>query len=194
VVAESTGDHKVVDLCMNIPIDVVVTDLELATMDAIELIKIVSTVSPETRVLILTSVMDSRVVPLIASGAAGYLLKNAKPEAISSAVVSVHLGEQVLCREAAQWFVRRAPSPSAPLTKRELAVLRMVATGSRNKDIAENLRISEKTVRNYVSRLYGKLALNNRVQMAMYAMHTRIASHVDSISIDNRSILEEDAI
>jgi DNA-binding NarL/FixJ family response regulator len=167
VVAASDGHRQLPELCRSLGVDVVVTDFQLPEMDAIELTRMVANVSPQTRMLILAAAVDWRVIPAMAAGAAGFLLKDAEPEAIRSAVVSVHLGEKVLCREAAQWLIEEAPAQR--LTRRETEVLRMVAAGADNQEIAAELNIGQKTVRNYVSRLYHKLASQDRAQMATYA-------------------------
>lgn len=179
VVAVSSGRRDVPSACAALSIDVVVTDLELSTIDGIELTRSVREAAPGTRVLILTTVADSRVVLALASGAAGFLLKEANPEAIRSAVVSVFLGDQVLCQEASRWLVEAAhadggSSARRRLTKRETEVLRLLAAGTPNRAIAAHLGVGDKTVRNYVSQLYRKLALHNRTQIAMYARHAGI--------------------
>lgn len=176
VVAVTAGSRDVPRACADLSVDVVVTDLELSTIDGIELTRSVREAAPGTRVLILTSVTDSRVALALAAGAAGFLLKNTKPEAIRSAVVSVFLGDHVLCQEAARCLVEAAygdksSSVRRRLTRRETEVLRLVAAGTSNRDIAAHLGVGDKTVRNYVSQLYRKLALHNRTQIAMYARH-----------------------
>lgn len=180
VVAVSSGSADVPSACASLSIDVVVTDLELATIDGIELTRSLQEAAPGTRVLILTSVADSRVLPALASGAAGFMLKDAKPEAIRSAVLSVSLGDQVLCKEATRQLLEAARGDDGSsfrrrLTRREREVLRLVADGTPNKDIAVLLGVGDKTVRNYVSQLYRKLALQNRTQIAMYAHHAGMA-------------------
>lgn len=170
VVGVSEGGPEVPELCAAMSVDVVVTDLRLPKMDGIELIRRLSVVSPSTRVLVVASAADWGVVPAIGSGAAGFLLKDAEPEAIMSAVIAVHLGEQVLCREAINWV--NGKSSVRRLTRRESEVLAMIAEGVGNKEIAERLQLGEKTVRNYVSRVYRKLAVHNRAQIAAYAFHS----------------------
>jgi DNA-binding NarL/FixJ family response regulator len=174
VVAVSEGGPDVVEVCAAMSVDVVVTDLRLPKMDGIELIRTLATVSPGTRILVVASAADWGVVPAIGAGAAGFLLKDAEPEAIMSAVVAVHLGEQVLCREAINWV--NGKSSLRRLTRRETEVLSMIAEGRGNKEIAERLHLGEKTVRNYVSRVYRKLAVHNRAQIAAYAFHSEVAT------------------
>jgi DNA-binding NarL/FixJ family response regulator len=175
VVGASGGHRGLPELCAGLGVDVLVTDLQLPDLNGIELTRLVAQASPGTRVLILAATVDWRVIPAMAAGAAGYLLKDAEPEAISSAVVSVHLGEKVLCREAAHWLIDDAPGHR--LTRREAEVLRMVAEGADNSRIAEELELGPKTVRNYVSRLYHKLASQDRSQIASFAVHPAVASH-----------------
>jgi DNA-binding NarL/FixJ family response regulator len=166
VVAVSEGNRSLGELCAEMSVDVVVTDLSLPNIDGIELINTIAMASPSTRVLVVASVADREVIPAIAAGAAGFLLKAVEPEAIVSAVVAVHLGEQVLCREAVDLVLGRVPARQ--LTRRETEVLQMVAQGIGNKEIALKLQLGEKTVRNYVSRIYKKLSVRNRVQAAAY--------------------------
>lgn len=170
VIDVSAGEPELLGLCIATSVDVVLLDLELSRADGIELVRSLSVECPTTRTLVLTSNPDWRVRPAMMAGAAGILLKDSSPEAIRAAVVSVHLGDQVLCSEAAQWFL--GEERSTHLTQRESDVLRMVAQGANNAQIATQLQLGQKTVRNYVSRLYRKLDLNNRAQLAMFLDHT----------------------
>jgi DNA-binding NarL/FixJ family response regulator len=171
-------------------VDVVLIDLELSRVDGIDLVRLLSSECPTTKTLILTANPDWRVRPAMIAGASGVLLKDSSPEAIQAAVVSVHLGDQVLCSEAAQWFL--GEERSTHLTQRESDVLRMVAQGASNAEIATHLEIGQKTVRNYVSRLYRKLDLNNRAQLAMFLDHPDIArvGPTDSVSTENHSSVQ----
>jgi DNA-binding NarL/FixJ family response regulator len=164
VVGTSEGGEDIPQQCREMSVDVVLTDIQVRHWDGIELTRAICRVSPRTRVLILASVADWRVIPAMASGAAGFLLKDAEPVAVRSAVLSAHLGEQVLCAEAARWLLQE--TPDYRLTRREHDVLRMVARGAANKEIAESLQLGDKTVRNYVSRLYRKLAMHNRAEIS----------------------------
>ena len=186
VVAVSEGGPEVPELCVALSVDVVVTELRLPKMDGIELIRRITAVSPNTRTLVVASAADWGVVPAMGSGAAGFLLKDAEPEAIMSAVVAVHLGEQVLCREAISWVNGR--TPLRRLTRRESEVLRMIAQGAANKEIAERLQLGEKTVRNYVSRVYRKLSVHSRAQVAAYAFHSEAAidTGIDGAGVTTR--------
>jgi len=173
VIGVSDGEPELLGLCTATSADVVLIDLELSRADGIDLVRLLASECPTTRTLVLTSNPDWRVRPAMIAGAAGVLLKDTSPEAIRAAVVSVHLGDQVLCNEAARWVL--GEEPSTHLTQRESAVLRMVAQGANNAEIALQLQLGQKTVRNYVSRLYHKLDLNNRAQIATYLARTDIA-------------------
>ncbi len=168
VVAVSDGGPEVADLCASLAVDVLVTDLRLPRANGIELIRSVRSTSSHTRVLILAAAADWGVVPAMTSGAAGFLLKDTDPEAIISAVIAVQLGEQVLCSEAADWV---NPQTIRRLTRREVDVLYMLTQGAHNKEIAEWLQVGEKTIRNYVSRLYQKLSVRDRTQIIAYAAY-----------------------
>jgi DNA-binding NarL/FixJ family response regulator len=176
VIGVSDGDPDLVGLCVAHSVDVVLIDLELARANCIDVIRLLAAECPATRTLVLTSNPDWRVRPAMIAGASGVLLKDTSPEATRAAVVSVHLGEQVLCSEAARWVL--GENPSAHLTHRESDVLRIMAQGASNAEIARQLHLGEKTVRNYVSRLYRKLDLNNRAQLATYLAHTDIADRL----------------
>jgi DNA-binding NarL/FixJ family response regulator len=188
VIAVSDGEPELLGLCTATSADVVLLDLELSRADGIDLVRSLTLECPNTRTLVLTSNPDWRVRPVMVAGAAGLLLKDSSPEAIRAAVVSVHLGSLVLCNEAARWVLRE--EPSSLLTQRESAVLRMVGQGASNAEIATELELGQKTVRNYVSRLYRKLELNNRAQMATYLARSDIArksSRGDSEGPENES-------
>ncbi len=116
--------------------DVVLIDLERSRLDGIDLMQSLVSECPKTRTLVLTSNPDWRVRPALIAGAAGMLLKDTSPEAIKAAIHSIHLGHQVLCKEAAHWLLGQ--DPSSTLTPRESAVLRMVAQGASNAEIALN--------------------------------------------------------
>jgi DNA-binding NarL/FixJ family response regulator len=171
VAGVADGGREIPDLCASMSVDVLLSDVEVRDWDVIELCREIPVVSPATRVIVLASAADWRVVPAMTSGAAGFLLKDAKPESIRSAVVAAHHGERVLCSEATSWLLQDGPDFS--LTRRERDVLRMVASGATNKEIADELHLGDKTIRNYVSRLYRKLAMDSRdefLSAGLYAL------------------------
>ena len=134
VIGVSDGEADLLELCQSTSVDVVLLDIQLSRSDAIDLVRLIASECPHTKTLVLTSNADWRVRPTMIAGAAGVLLKDTSPEAIRAAVVSVHLGDQVLCNEAARWVL--GEEPSTHLTQRESDVLRMVAQGANNSEIA----------------------------------------------------------
>jgi len=189
VIAVSDGEPDLLELCKATSVDVVLIDLELSRTDAIDLVRLLASECPTTKTMALTSNADWRVRPAMLAGATGILLRDTSPEAIRAAVVSVHLGDQVLCSEAARWVL--GEEPSTHLTQRESDVLRMVAQGANNAEIATQLQLGQKTVRNYVSRLYRKLDLSNRAQIATYLVNTDTAH---SASLTDLALTGEESL
>jgi DNA-binding NarL/FixJ family response regulator len=182
VVDVSAGTPDVPDRCRELSVDVVTTDVDLPGADVLWLIRTITATSPRTRVLVVAAVADWRVVPVISAGASGFLLKDAHPESVRSAIQAIARGEQVLCQEAAG-RLNDGPGGGHRLTRQEAAVLAMVAQGAANREIAELLEIGEKTVRNYVSRLYRKLAVQNRAQIATYALRSGLVGLTGGIPL-----------
>jgi NarL family two-component system response regulator LiaR len=187
VIGVSDGQANLLELCKSTSVDVVLLDIQLSRSDAIDPVRLIASECPHTKTLVLTSNADWRVRPTMIAGASGVLLKDASPEAIRAAVVSVHLGDLVLCNEAARWVL--GEEPSTHLTQRESDVLRMVAQGANNSEIAAQLNLGQKTVRNYVSRLYHKLDLTNRAQIATYLVESDMtrAGQADLVPVQNES-------
>jgi len=167
--------------------DVILMDLSMPRMDGIEATRRLATGGHGPGILVLTSfAADDKVFPAIKAGALGYLLKDSEPTDLVESIRQVHRGEPSLApaiarkvllemRQAAQ----RPPTPE-PLTERELDVLRLVATGLTNPEIAERLVVTEATVRSHVSNILGKLHLANRVQATLYALHEGLVSLDDA--------------
>ncbi len=188
VIGVSEGRPELVDICAASSVDVVLVDLDLKKIDSIGFVRLLASECPATKSLVLASQADWRVRPAMLAGSAGILLKDTSPESIRAAVFSVHAGDQVLCNEAARWVL--GEEYSTHLTQRESDVLRLVAQGANNAEIAAQLHLGQKTVRNYVSRIYGKLELTNRAQIATYLARTDAARGrdlPDSAPADNES-------
>jgi NarL family two-component system response regulator LiaR len=157
--------------------DIVLMDLVMPEMDGIEATRQISDIGISTKVIVLTSFTeDEKVFPAIKAGAAGYLLKDVSPSDLASAIRAVHRGEAQLhpdiTKKLMSQFVSPAVEPTAApdeLTARELEVLRLVAQGMSNRQVAQTLTISAKTVKTHVSNILSKLHLDDRTQAAIYA-------------------------
>ncbi len=177
VVAEADTGEEGVQLVREHAPDVVLMDLIMPGMDGVEATRSVKEVSPRTQVIVLTSYhQDEHIFPAIRAGALSYLLKDVGPQALADAVRQASHGEAVLHPRIAARVVQEihgsredAVNAFSELSERELEVLRLIAAGHSNREIAELLFISEKTVKSHVSNILGKLHLADRTQAAVYA-------------------------
>jgi DNA-binding NarL/FixJ family response regulator len=180
VVAEAGSGEEAVRAATEHAPDVVLMDIRMPGMDGIEATRRL----PRQRVLILTTFgLDEYIIDALRAGASGFLLKDAPTQEVVAAVRSVAAGDAVLSPAVTRQFldqvgrrlpaaVSRAPEGLAALTDREREVLRMLAAGLTNAEIAEALVVSEPTVKSHVSNLLGKLGLRDRVQAVIYAYET----------------------
>jgi NarL family two-component system response regulator LiaR len=183
VVGEASNGREAVRGIESSQPDVILMDLVMPEMDGIEAIQQVMARQPEARILVLTSfATDDKVFPAIKAGALGYLLKDSEPRDVVDAIRQVHRGESSLHPRIARKLMQELSRPSEqpptadPLTEREIEVLRLVAQGKNNRDIAEDLAITEGTVRVHVSSILGKLHLASRTQATLYALRQGLAS------------------
>jgi NarL family two-component system response regulator LiaR len=187
VVAEAGDGAEAVTQVQTHHPDVVLMDLVMPKMDGIQATREITTRLPETRVLVLTSfAADEQVFPAIKAGALGYLLKDSGPQELVKAIRQVYRGEPSLEASIARKVLTELSNPPQipltpdPLTARELEILRLIAQGQSNKEIAGKLVIAEETVHAHVSNILSKLHLASRTQAALYALKEGIAS-VDDI-------------
>ena len=156
--------------------DVVVMDLQMAPIDGIESTRRIRALYNDIEIVALTSFAEEvRVHAALQAGATGYLLKDSDADDVAAAVRAAHRGELQLDPVIARRLMaslreERADDPTAELTARELEVLRLVAAGKPNKQIAGELSISERTARTHVSRILRKLRLSSRTQAALWAV------------------------
>ena len=193
VIGEASNGQEAVRGIESSQPDVTLMDLVMPEMDGIEAIRQVIARHPEARILVLTSfATDDKVFPAIKAGAMGYLLKDSEPKEVVRAIRQVHRGESSLHPRIARKLMRELsqadgrPPTADPLTERELDVLRLVAQGKSNRQIADELVITVGTVRVHVSSILSKLHLASRTQATLYALREGLASleDVDEASED----------
>jgi len=183
VVGEAADGVEAVLKARSLQPDIILLDLVMPRKGGIEAIGEIKKEHPETRILVLTSFADDdKVFPAIKAGALGYLLKDSSPQALLQAIRDVYRGESSLDPAIARKLIRELSRPpdlprtEEPLTVREVEVLRLVAQGLSNQEIATRLVVSERTVRTHVSNILDKLHLANRTQAALYALREGLAN------------------
>jgi NarL family two-component system response regulator LiaR len=190
VVGEAGNGQDAIRLAEDLSPDVILMDLVMPEVDGIEAIRHITSRQEQARILVLTSFAgDDKVFPAIKAGALGYLLKDSEPADLLWAIQQVHRGEPSLhpiiaskVLQEMQRPSRRPPTPD-PLTDRELQVLRLVAQGLSNREMAEQLVVTEATVRSHVSNILSKLHLANRVQATLYALQEGLTSLGDGLGM-----------
>ena len=182
IVGEASDGTEAVQKVGELKPDIILLDMVMPRKSGLEVIQEIKAEDPDAHILVLTSFSeDDMVFPAIRSGALGYLLKNASPLALISAIRNVHRGEPSMSPDIATKLMRELqrssdlPPTEEPLTEREVEVLRLVAKGRSNQEIAEALVIGEGTVRTHVSSILSKLHLANRTQAALYALREGLA-------------------
>ncbi|HET7080632.1 MAG TPA: response regulator transcription factor [Chloroflexia bacterium] len=189
VVGEAADGREAVEQAARLRPDVILMDLVMPEVDGIAAIQQIVAGDPAARILVLTSFdADDKVFPAIRAGALGYTLKNAGPAELGQAIRQVYRGEASLhptiAQKVLQELLHPPPHPPTvdPLTEREMEVLRRVAHGETNQQIAAALGISEATARTHVSNILSKLHLASRTQAALYALREGLASLTDANS------------
>ena len=177
VVGEAKDGGEALFKARSLQPDVILLDLVMPRKDGLAAISEITHDLPGARILVLTSFAeDEYVFPAIKAGAMGYLLKDASPQELLEAIRAVYRGESSLHPTIARKVLREFTRPSGPparaasLTEREGEILLLVAQGLSNRAIAEQLVVSERTVRSHVSAILQKLHLNSRTQAALYAL------------------------
>ncbi|MEX2247760.1 MAG: response regulator transcription factor [Dehalococcoidia bacterium] len=178
VVGEAADGEEAVRRAHELHPDVVLMDMLMPVMDGIAATARIRNELPETEVIALTSVLeDSAVVGAVKAGAIGYLLKDTQADELCRAIKAAAAGQVQLSPQAAARLVREVRAPESPqqLTEREVDVLRLLAGGLANKEIAVSLTIGEKTVKTHVSNILMKLGVQSRTQAALYAAQIGLA-------------------
>jgi NarL family two-component system response regulator LiaR len=185
VVGEAGDGDQAVHAVDRLRPDVILMDLEMPGIGGIEATQRISAAHPESRIVVLTShAAEEDVFPALKAGALGYLLKHSAAEDVLHAIRQAHRGETVLHPAIARMVLQELHRPaqpkqtptSEPLSERELEVLRLLARGMSNQEIADTLVVGEATVRSHVSSILRKLQLASRTQAALYALREGLAS------------------
>jgi DNA-binding NarL/FixJ family response regulator len=180
IVGEAADGAEAVKMAHLLNPDVVLMDMLMPVMDGIEATRTIRQQLPDTEVIALTSVLeDAAVVGAIRAGAIGYLLKDTQSDELRRAIKAAAEGQVQLSPQAAARLMREVRTPDVPapqaLTEREMDVLKLLARGKANKEIALELIIGEKTVKTHVSNILLKLGVQSRTQAALYAAQNGLA-------------------
>lgn len=179
VVGEAANGAEALRLAHELEPDVVLMDLLMPVMDGIAATEAIRRELPGTEVIALTSVLeDSAIYGAMRAGAIGYLLKDTQADELCQAIKAAAAGQVQMSPSVAARLLRevRTPENPEPLTERETEVLRQLALGKSNKEIAADLVIAEKTVRTHVSNILGKLGVTSRTQAVLHAVRSGLVS------------------
>ena len=184
VIGEAADGAEAVRMARELNPDVVLMDMLMPVMDGVAATAAIRRELPDTEVIALTSVLeDEKVIGAVRAGAIGYLLKDTEADDLRRAIKAAANGQVQLSPKAAARLMREVRAPDSPeaLTERETDVLRLLAQGKSNKEIAHQLSLSEKTVKTHVSNILAKLGVPSRTQAALYAVRIGLVS-IDSAS------------
>ena len=180
VVIEAVNGRELVDKLAKTPVDVIVSDVRMPQLTGIEALRELRAQGNRTPLILLTTFDDSQVLlEAVQAGAQGFLLKDAAPEDLRDGILSVQRGESLLQPVAtdpvrSRFAYRETSAPSGNFTEREIGILRLLAGGYSNKEIARSLFLAEGTVKNYVSDILEKLDARDRTQAVLKAITLRI--------------------
>jgi len=179
VIGEAGNGQEAIEMVNKLQPDVVLMDLLMPVMDGISATQVIRRDYPDSEVIALTSVLeDASVVNAVRAGAIGYLLKDTQADELCRAIKAAAAGQVQLSPKAAERLMREIRAPESPekLTEREIEVLRLLAVGKSNKEIASEMYISETTVKTHVSNILMKLNVPSRTQAALYAVRIGLVS------------------
>ncbi len=173
IIGEADNGRKAIEMAHQLQPDIVLMDLLMPVLGGVEATTIIRRELPDVEVIALTSVLeDKSVVDAVRAGAIGYLLKDTESDELIRSIKAAAAGQVQLSPKAAARLMREVRTPDNPetLTDRETDVLRLLAMGQANKEIAQTLSIGEKTVKTHVSNVLAKLSVSSRTQAALYAV------------------------
>lgn len=182
VVGEAGNGKEAVELARTLNPDMILMDLVMPVMNGIEATKIIKAENAAIKIMMLTSFSDQEhVIPAIEAGASGYQLKDIQPDELVKSITKIMAGENQLHPKATALLLKHLSGNNRhkrqlldELTRRELEVLKEIASGKSNKEIAASLFITEKTVKTHVSNVLAKLEVADRTQAALYAVRNRL--------------------
>lgn len=186
-VGEAADGIEVVEQALALRPDIILMDMMMPRQNGLEAVKQIKAYDPQVGILIITSfVEDDKIFPAIKAGALGYLLKDSAPHELLQAIYDVFQGKPSLHPTIALKLMQELRQPSSlppttePLTEREVEILKFIAQGLTNQEIAAHLVVSERTIGNHVGHILAKLHLANRTQAALYALKKGLASLDDA--------------
>ncbi|NMC54723.1 MAG: response regulator transcription factor [Chloroflexi bacterium] len=178
LVGEASDGDEAVQFCEKLQPDVILMDLMMPRMDGETATTIIRQRFPQVQIIALTSFKGDRLVQkLLNAGAIGYLLKNISADELAQSIRAAHSGQPTLSPEATKALINSATQPRLPdlnLTAREMEVLKLMANGFSNPQIAEKLSISRSTVKFHVSSILAKMNLNTRTEVVSFALHNHL--------------------
>ncbi|GIK43659.1 MAG: DNA-binding response regulator [Chloroflexota bacterium] len=187
-VGEAADGIEVVERALALYPDIILMDMVMPRQDGVEAVKQIKARYPEVGILIITSFAeDDKIFPAIKAGALGYLLKDSAPQELLQAIYDVFQGKPSLHPTIALKMIQEIQQPSPlpptvePLTEREVEILKFIAQGFTNQEIAAQLVVSERTIGNHVGNILNKLHLANRTQAALYALKKGLATLDDAV-------------
>lgn len=187
-VGEAADGIEVVERALALHPDIILMDMVMPRQDGVEAVKQIKARYPEVGILIITSFAeDDKIFPAIKAGALGYLLKDSAPQELLQAIYDVFQGKPSLHPTIALKMIQEIQQPSTlpptaePLTEREVEILKFIAQGLTNQEIAAQLVVSERTIGNHVGNILNKLHLANRTQAALYALKKGLATLDDAV-------------
>jgi NarL family two-component system response regulator LiaR len=179
VVGEAADGNEAIQLAQQLRPDVILMDLLMPGMDGIAATKAIRSALPDTEVIALTSVLESEaVLGAVKAGAIGYLLKDTQAIELRKAIKAAAAGQVQISPQASAFLLRsiRAPETHEVLTEREMEVLRLLAKGESNKEIAHHLQVVEDTVKTHIRHILAKLGVQSRTQAVLSAVRLGLIS------------------